>query len=158
MANYKAAVAYLPHDTPMVLVDEVILIEPHRACCRVVVSADGILAPFLNARGALPAWFGIEIIAQTIAVWSGWHDSHASGTEPEPGLLLGGRGYRCQQDTFPAGAELVATATLLMRDEKIGSFDGLITVDGQPWASGRLNTLQPDRQQLQQLLQQGKNV
>ncbi|WP_158783113.1 hotdog family protein [Pantoea sp. BAV 3049] len=158
MAELTKAAKYLPHDEPMVLVDEVISVSGERACCRVVVSQQGILAPFLNAIGELPAWFGIEIIAQTIGVWSGWHGRQLHDGKPSPGMLLGGRGYRCNQAVFPAGAELVVTVTLLMRDEKIGSFDGMITINGERYASGRLNTYQPDPQELQQLLRQGKNA
>ncbi|MEW5287757.1 MULTISPECIES: hotdog family protein [Erwinia] len=157
MVNYNAAAAYLPHDTPMVLLDEVVSVDDDSACCLARVGADGALAPFLDRRGELPGWFGIEIIAQTVGVWSGWHGRQLSDTKPEPGMLLGARGYRCQQPCFPAGAELTVSITLLMRDEKIGSFEGLITINGERWASGRLNTWQPSRQQLQQLLQQGKN-
>lgn len=158
MAEFITAAEYLPHDEPMVLVEEVISVTDESACCRVVVSQQGILAPFLNVDGELPAWFGIEIIAQTIGVWSGWHSRQTHHGKPSPGMLLGGRGYRCNQAVFPAGAELIVTVTLLMRDEKIGSFDGLITINGERYASGRLNTYQPDPQELQQLLQQGKNA
>ena len=154
MSEYQPAGYYLPHAAPMVLVEQVIAVSEEEAHCRVQVSADGVLAPFLNAGGALPAWFGIEIIAQTIGVWSGWHGRQQQHQAPRPGMLLGGRGYRCQQPVFPAGSVLDIRVTLLMRDEKIGSFDGVITLDGDTWASGRLNTYQPDDQELQHLLQQ----
>lgn len=73
---------------------------------------------------------------------------------PRPGMLLGGRGYRCQQAIFPADSVLDIRVSLLMCDEKIGSFDGVITIDGDTWAHGRLNTYQPDDLELQQLMQQ----
>ena len=156
MVEYSTAAEYLPHEAPMVLVDKVISVSEERACCQVKIE-EGILSPFLNPQGALPAWFGIEIIAQTIGVWSGWHGRQLHDNKPAPGMLLGGRGYRCKAAVFPAGATLEVTVTLLMRDEKIGSFEGLITLDGEPYASGRLNTYQPDRHELHQLLQQGNN-
>ncbi|MBJ7222258.1 MULTISPECIES: ApeP family dehydratase [unclassified Brenneria] len=181
MADYFPAAHYLPHQSPMVLVDEVIHVDDEHAHCRVSVSRAGILAPFLNADGHLPAWFGIEIIAQAIGVWSGWHGSRdarhkkSSGAilnvacdgpkgggqdarhkKPRPGMLLGGRGYRCKQAFFPASSRLDVYVTLLMRDEKIGSFDGEIVIDGETYATGRLNTYQPDDNELKQLLEQGK--
>ncbi|MBN3345066.1 hotdog family protein [Pectobacterium brasiliense] len=160
MSEYLAAAAYLPHSAPMVLVDEVIHVDDEHAHCRVVVSRESILAPFLNAQGHLPAWFGIEIIAQTIGVWSGWHGRQISGMQekPRPGMLLGGRGYRCKQDNFPAGSLLDVTVTLLMRDDKIGSFEGEIAIAGETYASGRLNTYQPDEHELTALLEQGKRL
>lgn len=156
MVDYKPAADYLPHETPMVLVEKVLSVGEERACCQVTVG-EGVLAPFLNAEGDLPAWFGIEIIAQTIGVWSGWHGRQQQDSKPSPGMLLGGRGYRCQSPVFPAGSVLDVTVTLLMRDEKIGSFDGLITINGERFASGRLNTYQPDREELHQLMQQGNS-
>ncbi|PWC20020.1 3-hydroxy-fatty acyl-ACP dehydratase [Brenneria roseae subsp. roseae] len=159
--DYQPAESYLPHEHPMVLVDEVIHVDDEHAHCRVMVKSDSILAPFLDEKGHLPAWFGIEIIAQTIGVWSGWHrrrqgDHQNHDKKPRPGMLLGGRGYRCKQDVFPEGSRLDIYVTLLMRDEKIGSFDGEIVIDGEKYATGRLNTYQPDDSELQQLLEQGK--
>jgi predicted hotdog family 3-hydroxylacyl-ACP dehydratase len=154
MSDFQPAAYYLPHAAPMVLVDEVIAVSDEQARCRVKVSADSVLAPFLTPEGALPAWFGIEIIAQTIGVWSGWHGHRQHQQSPRPGMLLGGRGYRCQQPVFPADSVLDISITLLMRDEKIGSFEGVISLEGDIWASGRLNTYQPDDQELQHLLQQ----
>lgn len=156
MVDDKRAVDYLPHDAPMVLVEEVLWVSEESACCQVTVG-EGVLSPFLNAEGDLPAWFGIEIIAQTIGVWSGWHGRAQNNNKPSPGMLLGGRGYRCQAAVFPAGATLEVTVTLLMRDEKIGSFEGNITINGEHYASVRLNTYQPDREELNQLMQQGNN-
>lgn len=156
MVNYKSAAAYLPHDAPMVLLDRVLSVSDESACCEVTVG-EGVLAPFLTSQGDLPAWFGIEIIAQTIGVWAGWHGRQVDDEKPSPGMLLGSRGYRCEAAEFPAGSTLTVTVTLLMRDEKIGSFDGQITIDGERYASGRLNTYQPEREELHQLLQQGNN-
>lgn len=156
MADYLPAASYLPHESPMVLVDEVIHVDNEHALCRVAVSRDGILAPFLDSAGHLPAWFGIEIIAQTIGVWAGWHARRNHDQKPRPGMLLGGRGYRCRQAFFPAASQLDVSVTLLMRDEKIGCFDGEIRINGEKYASGRLNTYQPDDHELKQLLAQGK--
>ncbi|AUG98816.1 hotdog family protein [Pectobacteriaceae bacterium CE70] len=156
MAEYSHAEHYLPHKAPMVLVDEVVWVDHEKAHCRVSVNDESVLAPFLDIEGNLPAWFGIEIIAQTIGVWSGWHSRQRSNEKPHPGMLLGGRGYHCQQAFFPAGSQLDVRVALLMRDEKIGSFDGEITINGEKYATGRLTTYQPDKNELQQLLEQGK--
>jgi predicted hotdog family 3-hydroxylacyl-ACP dehydratase len=157
MAEYLPAAQYLPHRPPMVLVEEVLLIAEDRAHCRVRVGRETVLAPFLNADGQLPAWFGMEILAQTIGVWSGWHVRRLDNADPRPGMLLGGRDYRCKAAAFPAGAVLDAQVRLLMMDDKIGSFEGVIFIDGEWYAGGRLNIYQPGRHELQQLLQQGKS-
>ncbi|MBP2170895.1 putative hotdog family 3-hydroxylacyl-ACP dehydratase [Erwinia toletana] len=157
MAELLSAEHYLPHATPMVLLEHVLQVDDESADCQVHITADSVLAPFLTAEGALPAWFGVEIIAQTIGVWSGWHARQRNDRKPRPGMLLGGRGYRCSAPQFPAGAQLDVRVTLLMHDDKIASFDGEITINGELYASGRLNTYQPDEEEFNKMMQQDSN-
>ncbi|PLR37347.1 3-hydroxy-fatty acyl-ACP dehydratase [Chimaeribacter californicus] len=146
---------YLPHVAPLILLDEVVSVSGTSAHCRVRVSADGVLAPFLTPQGTLPAWFGIEIIAQAVGVWSGWH-GRQRGEAAQPGMLLGARNYRCPAGDFAAESLLEVSIALLMRDEKMGSFDGAIACNGERRAGGRITTYQPGEGELSQLLQQGK--
>lgn len=89
MSRYHTAEYYLPHASPMVLLERVLEVGEEHAQCAVTVSPDGVLAPFLDAQGALPGWYGIELMAQAIGVWSGWHGrQHAQ--PPQLGMLLGG--------------------------------------------------------------------
>ena len=64
---------YLPHDTPMLLLESVESVTDDRAVCSVTVNDRGVLAPFLDADGNLPGWFALELMAQTVGVWSEWH-------------------------------------------------------------------------------------
>ncbi|HEI8867243.1 TPA: hotdog family protein [Serratia odorifera] len=147
---YQSAEYYLPHAAPMVLLERVLAVTEDGACCAVSVGADGVLAPFLDAQGALPAWYGIELMAQTIGVWSGWH-GRRGGQAPRLGMLLGGRGISSSQPAFAAGCELVVSVRQLLQDEKLASFECDITINALRVAHGRLNTYQPDQQELIQL-------
>lgn len=147
---------YLPHQTPMILVDRVIAVDDESVHCQVSTTSSGVLAPFLNAEGELPAWFGVEIMAQTVGVWSGWHARRSGAQKIAPGMLLGGRNWRVTAATFPAAITLDITLRLLMRDDRMGSFEGEIRHGDRVLASGRLNTYQPNEQELQQLMSQGK--
>lgn len=154
--NTLSAETFLPHAAPMVLLDSVIEVANDTALCRVVVSPDSVLAPFLNARGALPAWYAIELIAQTVGVWSGWHGAQ-QGEAPQVGMLLGARAVKCSVAEFAAGSELLIQVSLVLRDEKIASFEGVISIkqekDNLQVATGRLNTYQPDKEELITLTQ-----
>lgn len=150
---FMPASHYLPHDTPMVLIDRVCAIGDRHARCRVIVGAEGVLRPFLNAHGDLPVWYALEMMAQTIGVWSGWH-GRRRGDPPRPGMLLGARALHCTQPVFRSGSELDISISLLLQDERIGSFECLIQLDGETLASGRLNTYQPDDNEINQLLSQ----
>ena len=151
MTDFLAPDHYLPHEAPMCLLESVVAVEQESAHCRVTVSHHGVLAPFLNAEGNLPGWFAIELIAQTVGVWSGWHALENGEEASRIGMLLGGRGLRCPAGVMPQGAVLDCHVTLLMRDEKIGSFEGQILADSNVLASGRVNTYQPDNNELKQL-------
>ncbi|GDX06795.1 3-hydroxy-fatty acyl-ACP dehydratase [Buttiauxella sp. A111] len=152
MTDFLAPHHYLPHEAPMCLLESVVAVEQESAHCWVTVSRHGVLAPFLNADGNLPGWFAIELIAQTVGVWSGWHAMHNGEEASRVGMLLGGRGVRCPAGSFEQGLQLECHVTLLMRDEKIGCFEGQILADGNILASGRVNTYQPDNNELEQLL------
>ncbi|CAI1208016.1 (3R)-hydroxymyristoyl-ACP dehydratase [Serratia quinivorans] len=150
MIHYHAAEYYLPHASPMVLLEQVLEVGEEHALCSVTVSVDGVLAPFLDAQGALPGWYGIELMAQAIGVWSGWHACQ-SAQSPQLGMLLGGRAIHCELPAFPAGSKLLVSVQQLLKDEKLASFECEISIDNVRIAQGRLNTYQPDQQEIIQL-------
>lgn len=91
----------LPHAGKMILLDALIEAEGERIACRRTVRTAGL---FEDACG-LPAWAGVELMAQAVAAWSGW----LARRTREPvrlGFLLGTRHYRCDVDRFPPGTEL----------------------------------------------------
>ncbi|CAI0971491.1 hotdog family protein [Serratia proteamaculans] len=150
MNHYHTAEYYLPHASPMVLLEQVLEVGEEHARCAVTVSADGVLAPFLDAQGALPGWYGIELMAQAIGVWSGWHGRQGA-QPPQLGMLLGGRAIHCELPVFPAGSKLLVSVQQLLKDEKLASFECEISIDNVRIAQGRLNTYQPDQQEIIQL-------
>lgn len=155
MTDFLPVSRYLPHRTPMLLLDRVIQVTDDSVVCEVTLNNPGVLTPFLTAQGELPAWFGVEIMAQTVGVWSGYHARQRGDDDIRPGMLLGGRGYRATAPCFAANSTLRVEMHLLMRDDKLGSFEGDIRCNGAVVASGRLNTYQPDEQELTRLAQQG---
>ncbi len=150
-ADVMAAAYYLPHDAPMVLLDRVCAIGADYARCRVTVDDGGALRPFLNSDGDLPGWYALEMMAQTVGVWSGWH-GRQRGEPPRTGLLLGARALNCAQPVFSAGSELDISITLLLQDQYIGSFDCVICRAGETVATGRLTTYQSSDQEINTLL------
>lgn len=144
--------AYLPHDAPMLLLEDVVSVSDDSAVCRVTVSPSGVLAPFLDPDGNLPGWFALELMAQTVGVWSGWHRHQQGKNSIELGMILGARELLCAAGILPAGQTLTITVKLLMQDDRFGSFECSIN-DGE--ATGRINTFQPTAEELTTLFQQG---
>lgn len=155
MSLYLSPSDYLPHAPPMLLLEEVISVTQEAAICQVQVSREGVLAPFLDAEGNLPAWYALELMAQTIGVWSGWHRQQKGQASIALGMVLGARDLVCTADKLPAGERLRIHITLLMQDDRFGSFECAITAGNDALASGRVNTFQPTPEEINTLFQQG---
>ena len=157
MSHYLTPGAYLPHDAPMLLLETVESVTNEQAVCRVVVNRNGVLAPFIDANGNLPGWYALELMAQTVGVWSGWHRQSRGEAQIALGMVLGARELVCAAGDFQAESLLEITVSLLMQDERFGSFDCKISANGSTLATGRVNTFQPTSQELTTLFQQGSS-
>ncbi|MDU4842855.1 MAG: 3-hydroxy-fatty acyl-ACP dehydratase [Leclercia adecarboxylata] len=153
--SYLSPTEYLPHDAPMLLLESVNSVTAESAVCRVTVSPQGVLAPFLNTAGDLPGWYALELMAQTVGIWSGWHRQQKGQESISLGMVLGARELVCAAGCFPASSLLTITVTLLMQDERFSSFECAILTDEETLATGRVNTFQPGQQELASLFKQG---
>ncbi|WP_066458150.1 ApeP family dehydratase [Castellaniella caeni] len=157
MSDFLPVHHYLPHRAPMLLLDELRAVDAETCHCRVTVSRTGVLAPFLNAAGAVPAWFGLEIMAQAVAVWSGWHQRQAGAQDIALGMLLGARRFSAKVPAFAAGVVLDVHVTLLARDERIGGFEADIRQGDVLLAQARLSTCQVAAHELAALFERGSS-
>jgi len=99
---------YVPQHPPLLLLDT--LEEASKTRCHARLRVDST-AWYATPDGAMPAWFGLELMAQTAAAHSGWKNRHA----PSPskgGYLLGTRRYTSSVDRFPGNATLEIHAEL----------------------------------------------
>ena len=146
--SYPEIAALLPHDAPMRLIDTLLAADATSARCAVTVGEG--LALFLTPEGRLPAWVGIELMAQTIAAWAGYQ-GWLRGEKPRLGMLLGSRNYSATCPDFAFGSKLEIEVEQLMTDAGLSSFQCMIRCGGPVVAEARLSTLQPSAAQLQQL-------
>ena len=147
----RAMDKWVPHRGAMSLIDDVVHHDDLTIVARVRVSADG---PFTGAEG-VPAWVGIEYMAQAVAAWSGAR-ARAGGGSPRIGYLLGSRRYEAAVPAFAIGAELEVFAQCeLMGDNGLGMFDCRITQDGRVLASGRLSVFEPPENSREETPQSG---
>ena len=131
---------WVPHRGAMSLLDAVEQVTEHGIAVRVKVPAQGL---FASAEG-VPAWVGIEYMAQAVAAWSGAR-ARASGGAPRIGFLLGSRRYEAHVPVFATGTELRISAECeLIGENGLGMFDCRITThEGQLLAAGRLSVYEP---------------
>jgi predicted hotdog family 3-hydroxylacyl-ACP dehydratase len=128
----------LPHSGRMVLLDRVIEFDEENMVAEVIVRDDGSF----GHDNTVPAWLGIEYMAQTIAALGGMK-RRLAGKTLNPGFLLGTRRYDCNVDIFAVGSVLTVNVKRLVEDQGLGVFDCRITAEGI-LASAKLNVYQPD--------------
>jgi predicted hotdog family 3-hydroxylacyl-ACP dehydratase len=112
-ANTSSIDAVLPYAGRMLLLDELRDHGPDHVTCGVTVHDQ---AMFCESGHGVPAWVGLEYMAQTCCAFSGLEDL-VEGRKPSIGLLLGSRNYESEVEFFPVGAELTIRAELVLRDE-----------------------------------------
>lgn len=118
--NIASVLELIPHRPPMVFIDEIITISAEHIHARTQISPGRF---FVQADGSLPAWAGIELMAQTIAAYGGAL-AKAAGRPVEVGFLLGTRRYETDCAAFPAGCTLDIHAHCLLLDEQgLGAFE-----------------------------------
>jgi len=106
--------AIIPHRGTMLLIDGVNSFTDETLCARATVHGD---AWYADAEGAMPAWIGIELMAQAIAAHVALVAMRGGG-RARPGVLLGSRSYKALQPAFAGGAQLLVRATELLRSEE----------------------------------------
>lgn len=130
--------AWLPHRGRMRLIDRVERCDADSIACTAVVRADGL---FTGPEG-MPAWIGVELMAQAAAAWAGQR-ARAGGGVPRAGFLVGARRYEAHEPTFAVGAPLSVVAVCAAAgDNGMRLFDCTITQDGRPLASGRIGVFE----------------
>ena len=139
---YLSPQDYLFHRSPMLLIEQVIAIKPESVTCSVALNSSQ-LTPFLEPPG-LPAYFGIELMAQTVGIWSGYQDKCAGRAAAQGGLILSVR-------AFPQDVPLIITMQKLMQDRNYASFEGSISQNEHTVATGRLSLCQLDAELEHQL-------
>ena len=128
---------------------------PHRGCMRLVDrvlvwDADNIAValqipqsrPF-HETGAVPAYVGIEYMAQAVACWAGCQ-ARLHGQPPPLGFLLGTRRFDSALPCFERGWQLrIEAHRELMSDNGLGVFACRILHEDRELASANISVFEP---------------
>lgn len=133
---------YVPHRGVMLLLDRLLQADADSAVAQLTVPRDGL---FLQDAG-MPAWVGVEYMAQTIAAWAGWQALQRQ--QPvKLGFLLGTRKYQAHCSHFGPGTVLdVQVRSELVGENGLGVFDCVIRQNGgeQVLAQARISVYEPE--------------
>ncbi len=124
---------FMPHREPMLLLDTLVDIGVDFAVCEWRASNSA----FLDPKDGVPAYTGIETMAQCIAVHAGAR-ARIQGLEPPLGLLLGTRRFESSIGYFEPGRQYLARCDALFRDAQGMSSFACKLLDGDTrvaWAT-----------------------
>ena len=132
----------LPHGPAMTVIDRLVEYDAKRSVGSVTIERTG---RFFVGWG-VPAWVGIEYMAQTIAAHAGY-EARLRGEPPAIGFLLGTRVYRSELAEFPLGAELTITVEPVVVEPQLAAFQCAIATD-RVVATAVVNAYQPTAHEL----------
>lgn len=137
MTNYPID-ELVPHSGTMSLLDKVVEYGEDWLTAEVTISPETL---FLT-NDAVPAWVGVEYMAQTIAAFAGiLAKTHQQ--DVKLGFLLGTRKYTTSVSSFPIGTRLIIRVEKeLQSDDGLGVFNCSIDADNIS-VTARLNVFQP---------------
>ena len=105
----------VPHRQDMCLLERITHWDQDTIEAELVVPDAGLFVE----EGQVPAWVGIEYMAQAIAAWAGCR-ARAAGKPPQLGFLLGSRRYSSPRSSFPSGSRLRVQALRAVGRQWIG--------------------------------------
>ncbi len=140
MSEFPPIEQLLPHRGTMLLLDRVL------ACDAEAVTAERTVSPgawYSDDSGAMPAWIGIELMAQAVVAHVSLR-ARLAGRPPKKGVLLGTRSLTSTRPAFAAGEVLAITAHLVFRDDSgLGAYDCDIAAGGSVVAAATLKVFEP---------------
>lgn len=136
------AAEFLLHRKPMLLVDKLIEAGPEFAVCEwTTLPGDAFWVPGLG----VPAYIGIEYMAQCVAVHAGACEK-ALGFPPPVGMLLGTRNFKSDIAYFEEGKVYQSRCEeLLSGSSGVAIFACNITCEGRIIVAARLSVWQLKR-------------
>ncbi|OAN11005.1 3-hydroxydecanoyl-ACP dehydratase [Photobacterium jeanii] len=149
MTNIPHLHQLLPHQQPMVLIDELIDVGEDHIHCQVTISEDCLF--FDPNNRSIPGYVGIEFMAQTVAGWSGYHAWRQNHAAPI-GFLLGSRRYDSDYPQFDEHQTFDIYAEKVMENNGMAAFSCRIEHQGTQIAKSQLNAFVPTDEQLEQML------
>jgi predicted hotdog family 3-hydroxylacyl-ACP dehydratase len=140
--NGMPAAEFVMHREPMLLLDTLIEATDDGATCEWRVNADDY---FVESEQGVPAYVGVEFMAQCVAVNAGAR-ARIVGLGPPLGFLLGARHFKASVSHYKIGEMYHASCSELLRDDNgMGSYECAIFYGDDQVAEARLAVLEKER-------------
>lgn len=138
--TFPPVATLVPHSGDLVLLDRVLTADQESLSAALTVRADGLY----NHGDQVPAWVGMEYMAQAVAAFAGWH-AHLEQRPVQLGFLLGSRRFTHSRPAFQVGTPLTVTVHRLLQDDSgMAVFECTLDDHHGRCAEARLNVFQPN--------------
>ena len=139
--NTHSIESVVPHEHPMILVDELLQYDEIKACCKVTINEK---SNFYNQRlKNVPSFVALEYMAQSIAAFANANNKD-KGEEVAIGFLVSSRKFKVFVAGFNLGAQLIISVEqLYLEDSGLAAFDCKAEQDGLLVAEAKINIFQP---------------
>ncbi len=145
--NLKEPCRYLPHRSPMLLIDKAI----HVSLDEVRAQTDAqspLIKPFLDKQGLLPSWYALELMAQCVGIFAGYMREMRNLDPIKAGFIISCRRLKTAAPVFDKEGIILLQASLLMQSDGFASFDCKAVQNDKVQASGRLSLYEPKENEL----------
>jgi predicted hotdog family 3-hydroxylacyl-ACP dehydratase len=132
--------ALIRHRGTMLLIDRLVEASEDHAVGEVLI---GESSTFYRSGRGVPAYVGLEYMAQTVAAFDGARRL-ATGEAPGVGFLLGTRRYKAERGYFQPGELLSIRANMVFSENGMASFDCGISIGGEICVAAMLNVYRPE--------------
>ena len=138
------AAEFVRHREPMLLLDTMVESDDQGTTCEWQVGVDDF---FVESELGVPAYVGVEFMAQCVAVHAGAR-ARIAGLGPPLGFLLGARHFKSSVSHFGIGEVYRVTCKELIRDDSgMGSYECYILHGDIMVAEARVAVLEKERGQ-----------
>jgi predicted hotdog family 3-hydroxylacyl-ACP dehydratase len=138
----------VPHGPEMTLIERLVSYDSARSVATARIDEGSVFFE----PGGVPAWAGLEYMAQAIAAHAGFA-ARLRGERPAVGFLVGARTYSSFVSHFPAGALLTISVEPEISEGGFSSFNCSIETD-RLVATAVVNVYQPSAEELARLRSQ----
>ena len=130
----------LPHNHPMILIDDLISVDIEKRSVKASVHIDENKMFFDRSINGVDALVGIEYMAQCIGCYAYFRNGEQ---EPKIGFLLGSRSYDISIEKFALGQTYIIETQEVFTDNELVSFECFIYNDDVECAKATINVYQP---------------
>lgn len=130
----------LPHNYPMILIDDLISVDMENRSVKASVHIDENKIFFDREIKGIDALVGIEYMAQCIGCYAYFRNGEQ---EPKIGFLLGTRSYEISIEKFELGQTYFIEAKEVFTDNELVSFECFIYNGDMECAKATINVYQP---------------